>query len=360
VSVTDPLRLLALVGVVAVVVAYLVTQARRRTYTLRFTNLDLVDTVAPKRPGWRRHLPAGLFSVALALLVVAWAGPTAPVRVPVERATVILAIDVSLSMQATDVAPDRLEAAKVAALDFLEVVPPELNVGLVTFSGIATITVPPTTDRDLLAEAVTRLQLAERTAIGEAIFASLDAGRLEALCRASMLASWDYDHRYCGRCGTPTRRDPKEAARVCPSCAFRSYPRVSPAMIVRITDGRRILLAHNRRFPGGVFSCVAGYVDPGESLEATVLREIKEEVGLDAAPPRYLSSQAWPFPHSLMLGFATTASGEPVPDGVEITDARWFDPEDLPHIPRRGTISRRIIDLWLDEIGVPSPPDRYW
>ena len=192
------------------------------------------------------------------------------------------------------------------------------------------------------------------------IFASLDAGRLEALCRASMLASWDYDHRYCGRCGTPTRRDPKEAARVCPSCAFRSYPRVSPAMIVRITDGRRILLAHNRRFPGGVFSCVAGYVDPGESLEATVLREIKEEVGLDAAPPRYLSSQAWPFPHSLMLGFATTASGEPVPDGVEITDARWFDPEDLPHIPRRGTISRRIIDLWLDEIGVPSPPDRYW
>jgi len=175
VSVADPLRLLALVAVVAMVATYLVVQARRKQYTLRFTNLDLVDTVAPRRPGWRRHLPAGLFSVALALLVVAWAGPTAPVRVPVERATVMLAIDVSLSMQATDVAPDRLTAAKSAALDFLGAVPPELNVGLVTFSGVATITVPPTTDRDLLAEAVGRLQLAERTAIGEAIFASLDA-----------------------------------------------------------------------------------------------------------------------------------------------------------------------------------------
>lgn len=174
-SFADPLRLVAVVGVIAVVVAYLITQARRRQYTLRFTNLDLVDAVAPKRPGWRRHLPAGLFSVALALLVVAWAGPTAPVRVPVERATVIMAIDVSLSMQATDVAPNRLEAAKSAALDFLAAVPPELNVGLVTFSGVATIAVPPTTDRDLLAEAVRRLQLSERTAIGEAIFAGLDA-----------------------------------------------------------------------------------------------------------------------------------------------------------------------------------------
>lgn len=177
-SFADPLRLLALVGVAAIVGAYLLTQARRRQYTLRFTNVELVDSVAPRRPGWRRHLPAGLFSAALALLVVAWAGPTAPVRVPVERATVMMAIDVSLSMQATDVTPDRLDAAKSAALDFLAVVPPELNVGLVTFSGVATITVPPTTDRDLVAEAIRRLQLAERTAIGEAILASLDAIQL--------------------------------------------------------------------------------------------------------------------------------------------------------------------------------------
>ena len=174
-SITEPLRLVGLVVVLVGVATYLILQSRRRQYTLRFTNVDLLSTVAPKRPGWRRHLPAGLFLVALALLVVAWAGPTAPVTVPVERATVVLAIDVSLSMQATDVEPDRLAAARSAALDFLEVAPPELNVGLVTFSGVATIAVPPTTDRDLVADAVQRLQLAERTATGEAIFASLDA-----------------------------------------------------------------------------------------------------------------------------------------------------------------------------------------
>lgn len=174
-SFVDPLRLVLLAVVAAAIIAYVVLQARRSTYSLRFTNVDLLASVAPRRPGWRRHLPAALFVVAVAALVVAWAGPTAPTTVPVERATVMLAIDVSLSMQAQDVEPDRLRAAQAAAVDFLAVVPPELNVGLVTFSGVATIAVPPTTDRDLVAEAVQRLQLAERTAIGEAIFASLDA-----------------------------------------------------------------------------------------------------------------------------------------------------------------------------------------
>ena len=122
-------------------------------------------------------------------------------------------------------------------------------------------------------------------------------------------------------------------------------------MIVRIINGSKILLAHNQRFPDGVYSCVAGYVEPGETLEQTVLREIKEEVGLEAAPPRYLSSQAWPFPHSLMLGFETTATGEPIPDGEEITEARWFSPDNLPHIPRHGTIARWLIDDWLEDIG---------
>jgi Ca-activated chloride channel homolog len=174
-SFTDPLRLVALVVVVAAVVGYLVVQRQRQQYAVRFTNVDLLASVAPRRPGWKRHVPAALFTAALAVLVVAWAGPTAPTRVPVERATVMLAIDVSLSMQATDVAPDRLTAAKAAATDFLDVVPPEINVGLVTFSGNATIAVPPTTDRQLVADAIDRLQLSERTAIGEAIFAGLDA-----------------------------------------------------------------------------------------------------------------------------------------------------------------------------------------
>jgi len=184
------------------------------------------------------------------------------------------------------------------------------------------------------------------------LFGGLDSGEIEALSRASMLASWDSDHRYCGRCGTITERDTLESARVCPACHHRSYPRVSPAMIVRITDGEKILLAHNSRFPDGVYSCIAGYVEPGETLENTVIREIREEVGLIAAPPKYLSSQAWPFPHSLMLGFETTATGNPVPDGVEISDAQWFSCDNLPHIPRHGTIARWLIDEWLMDLGI--------
>jgi len=185
----------------------------------------------------------------------------------------------------------------------------------------------------------------------------LESGRMEALCRASMLASWDYDHRFCGRCGTATLQDSAEAARYCPACGHRAYPRVSPAMIVRIVsdsqagfDGPRILLAHNRRFSENLYSCVAGFVESGENLERTVLREIEEEVGLKASPPRYLTSQAWPFPHSLMLGFETSAHGTPVPDGDEITDARWFSPDSMPQIPPHGTIARVLIDGWLETL----------
>lgn len=172
---TSPWRLLAFIGVAVVVVAYVAAQRQRRTYALRFTNVDLLASVAPRRPGWRRHVPAGLFVASLAVMVVAWAGPMVRTSTPVERASVVLAIDVSLSMAATDVEPDRIRAAKAAALDFLAVVPPQVNVGVVSFSGVATIVVPPTTDRDLAAAAISRLELAERTAIGEAIFASLDA-----------------------------------------------------------------------------------------------------------------------------------------------------------------------------------------
>lgn len=171
----DPLRLWLLVGVVAVAVLYVVLQQRRRTYALRFTNLELLGSVAPRRPGWRRHVPAALFLVGLALLTTAWARPATDVKVPRERATIMMAIDTSLSMEATDVAPNRLEAAQQAAIDFVGLLPEKLNVGLVTFNGAATIKVPPTTDRELLVSAIEGLTLGERTAIGEAIFASLEA-----------------------------------------------------------------------------------------------------------------------------------------------------------------------------------------
>ncbi len=179
------------------------------------------------------------------------------------------------------------------------------------------------------------------------ILPTLRQDELEALCRAAILVSWNDEHQYCGHCGHSTTLDQKEPFFGCPSCKQRSYPRLSPAMIVRITNGNRILLAHNKNFQDGLYSCVAGYVEPGETLERTVLREIKEEVNLLASPPRYIISQSWPFPYSLMMGFETTARGDPIPDGEEITDARWFNAHNLPAIPRQGSLSRYLIDQWL-------------
>lgn len=168
-------RLWYLVGVVALAVAYIWLQSRRRTYAVRFTNLDLLQSVAPRSPGWRRHIPALIVLCALSALVVSLARPARVEKVPRERATVILAIDTSLSMMAEDVEPDRLTAAQRAARTFLDILPPKINVGLVSFNGVATIEVPPTQERQRILEAVDGLRLGERTAIGEGIFASLDA-----------------------------------------------------------------------------------------------------------------------------------------------------------------------------------------
>jgi Ca-activated chloride channel family protein len=174
-------RLWLLAGVVALLVAYLVLQRRRSKYAVRFTNLPLLDKVAPKKPGWRRHIPAGLFLAMLAVLVVGFAQPTAAVQVPRERATVIVAVDVSRSMGATDVAPDRLAAARVAAHEFVDLLPDGFNVGLVAFAGNASVVVAPVTDRGALRNGIDRLTLGSvgtnGTAIGEAITASLQAVR---------------------------------------------------------------------------------------------------------------------------------------------------------------------------------------
>jgi Ca-activated chloride channel family protein len=168
-------RLWLLLGVVALAVAYVLVQTRRSAYTVRFTNLELLGTVAPKRPGWRRHAVAGVFLASITVFVLAFAQPARDEQVPRERATVIMAIDTSLSMEATDVAPNRLEAAQLAALDFVEVLPDKINLGLVTFNGNAVVRVPPSTDREPVIRAIENLELGEATAIGEAIFTSLDA-----------------------------------------------------------------------------------------------------------------------------------------------------------------------------------------
>ena len=170
-----PLWLLALLGVAALVGYYVLVQLRRKAYAARFTNVALLGSILPKRPGWRRHLAFGVVALGLATLVVSLAVPSTVVRVPREKATVVMAVDVSLSMQATDIQPDRFRAMQTAAKEFVDVLPERINLGLVSFAGTATTVVPPTTDRPQVANAIDNLDLAESTAIGEAIFTSLTA-----------------------------------------------------------------------------------------------------------------------------------------------------------------------------------------
>lgn len=164
-----------LLGVAALAACYVVLQGRRSRYAVRFTNLELLDVVAPERPAWRRHLPAAALLVGLGSLVVAMAQPAREVQVPKERATVMLAVDVSISMRATDVRPSRIDAARTAAIDFVTSLPDELSVGLVEFAGQASVIVSPTTDHDQVVRAIETMELQNGTAIGEAVLASLDA-----------------------------------------------------------------------------------------------------------------------------------------------------------------------------------------
>jgi Ca-activated chloride channel homolog len=170
-----PVWLLLLLVVAALVAFYVLLQLRRKAYAARFTNVALLGSLVPKRPGWRRHLAFGLVALALAVLVVSLAVPSTKVKVPRERATVIVALDVSLSMKATDIDPTRFQAMQVAAKKFVDLLPKQINLGLVSFSGTASTLVTPTTDHAQVRTAIDNLQLAESTAIGEAVFTSLTA-----------------------------------------------------------------------------------------------------------------------------------------------------------------------------------------
>jgi Ca-activated chloride channel family protein len=175
ISYGDPIRLWFLLGVIALAAIYVVLQWRRQQYAVRFTNMALLDAVAPKRPGWRRHAAAFAFLLAIATLVIAFAKPTHDEKVPRERATVVVAIDTSLSMEANDITPTRIDAVKAAATSFVNQLPPKINLGVVSFDGNARLIVAPTTDRSKARTAISKLELNEGTAIGEAIFTSLDA-----------------------------------------------------------------------------------------------------------------------------------------------------------------------------------------
>jgi NAD+ diphosphatase len=165
---------------------------------------------------------------------------------------------------------------------------------------------------------------------------------------AVRIISYDRLTRFCGRCGHETRPLRTERAKLCTDCNLITYPRISPAIIVLIKKGEEVLLASSPRFPQSLFSVIAGFVEPGESIEETVHREVKEEVGIRVKNIRYFASEPWPFPDSLMLGFvADYCSGDIVIDNNEIRAAGWFTRDNLPDLPSPMSISRALINAWI-------------
>ncbi len=189
------------------------------------------------------------------------------------------------------------------------------------------------------------------------LYNRLDETRFAIAGRALSIAEWDLTHRFCGRCGTPTELVPGERARRCPVDKTPFYPRISPAIIVLVSRGDTMLLARNASFPEPFFSTLAGFVDPGESLEECVAREVKEEAGIDVKNIRYFGSQPWPFGRSLMIGFtAEYAGGDITVDGKEIAEAHWFTADNVPpRIPPRLSIARHLIDSFLERVKGPPP-----
>lgn len=185
------------------------------------------------------------------------------------------------------------------------------------------------------------------------VFGRTDNDMLALAGRAQQVCDWWRTHRYCGRCGAEKRPHPNDRAMVCDDCGIHAYPRLSPSIIVLVHHGDEVLLARNHRFPAGMYSTLAGFVEPGESIEQTVRREVKEEVGVTVGHLEYLGSQPWPFPNSLMLGFhAEFESGSIVCQEDEIADAQWFPVDNLPEIPGAVAISRWLIDAYLASRGI--------
>lgn len=170
--------------------------------------------------------------------------------------------------------------------------------------------------------------------------------------RAYHLINWLKNNKFCGCCSGAMQVvvQPQEFAVKCSACGHIVYPRISPAIIVAVTKENQLLLAHSTRFPPGRYSVLAGFAEPGESLENCVRREIREEVGIEVTNIQYFGSQPWPFPDSLMIAFtAQFASGEITVDNNEIASAGWFPATALPEIPARGSISRQLIDWFVGQ-----------
>ncbi|TPE50874.1 NAD(+) diphosphatase [Maribrevibacterium harenarium] len=172
-----------------------------------------------------------------------------------------------------------------------------------------------------------------------------DETTYSVLSRAHQLSTWDVDHQFCGRCGTPLKdKHDKEHTKICPRCNLRHYPRISPCVIVSVRKGNQLLLARNVNAPVGHFSNIAGFVEAGESLEQAVVREVQEEVGITIRNLEYMGSQPWSFPHQIMVGFfAEYASGEVTPAVGEIAEAGFWPVDELPNIPNPASISGKLV-----------------
>ena len=180
------------------------------------------------------------------------------------------------------------------------------------------------------------------------VYGCLDEDLFWLAARAVQIVDWDRNHRYCSRCGAPLKAKNTERAKECPTCGLLYFPRLAPAIIVLVERGNQLLLARSRHFMSGVYSVIAGFVEPGETLEQAVEREIREEVGIAVKNIHYFASQPWPFPHSLMIGFtATYAGGDISLDDAEIEDAGWFTSQNLPTLPGKISIARKLIDWFL-------------
>lgn len=167
--------------------------------------------------------------------------------------------------------------------------------------------------------------------------------------KAKAILHWLAVHQYCGICGQPTVILKEELARCCSNCNTLFYPKTSPSVIALIERDNEILLARSPRFAPGVYSCIAGFIEPGETAEETLEREVFEEVGVRIKNIRYHASQHWPFPNSFMMGFfAEHASGEIKIDNIEIIDAKWFNKNNLPVLPTYASIARQLIQDWLN------------
>lgn len=166
--------------------------------------------------------------------------------------------------------------------------------------------------------------------------------------KAFQILHWDRMSKFCGKCGSMTEEGRSERVKICPECGSLFYPRISPAVIIAVIKNGEILLAHNRKYPKNFYGLIAGFMEPGETFEACAQREIAEEVGIKVKNLNYFSSQPWPFPDSLMIGFtAEYESGDIMVDGVEIDDAGWYQRDNLPNLPPMQSIARKLVEWYL-------------